>query len=50
VSGQVARLPVLKGRLYAFIVPGGTKKATFRDPATASLLRTRVIDVLGLRR
>lgn len=50
VAGQVARLPVLKGRLNAFIVPGGREKASFRDPQTAQLLRTRVADVLGLAR
>ena len=50
VAAQVARLPVLKGRLHAFIVPGGTEKATFRDPQTAQLLRTRVADVLSQAR
>jgi hypothetical protein len=47
VATQVARLPVLKGRLSAFIVPGGPEKATFRDPQTAQLLRSRVAQVLG---
>jgi hypothetical protein len=47
VATQVARLPVLKDRLNAFIVPGGREKATFRDPQTAQLLRARVAQVLG---
>jgi serine/threonine protein kinase len=50
VAAQVARLPVLKGRLNAFIVPGGRERASFREPRTAQLLRTRVADVLGLAR
>ena len=47
VAAQVARLPVLKGRLNAFIVPGGLEQASFRVPQTAQLLRTRVAAVLG---
>jgi hypothetical protein len=47
VATQVARLPVLKDRLNAFIVPGGREKATFRDAQTAQLLRARVEQVLG---
>jgi hypothetical protein len=50
VAAQVARLPVLKGRLHAFIVPGGQEKATFREPRTAQLLRARVTDVLDQAR
>jgi hypothetical protein len=49
VATQVARLPVLKGRLNAFIVPGGQEKASFREPQTAQLLRARVARVLGLK-
>jgi serine/threonine protein kinase len=48
VATQVARLPVLKDRLNAFIVPGGQEKASFREPGTAQLLRARVTRVLGL--
>ena len=48
VASQVARLPVLRNRLNAFIVPGGQEKASFREPETARLLRTRVTQVLGL--
>ena len=48
VARQVARLPVLRNRLSAFIVPGGLEKATFRDPATAQLIRARVTQALGL--
>lgn len=48
VAQQEARLPVLKDRLQAFIVPGGLDQATFRDPQTASMLRARIAAVLGL--
>ena len=47
VAIQVARLPVLRNRLTAFIVPGG-KAASFREPDTAQRLRVRVVQVLGL--
>ena len=43
----VARFPQLKGRLFAMIVPGSSN-ATFRDPATAELLRARVRKILAL--
>jgi serine/threonine protein kinase len=49
VAEQEARLPVLRGRLHAFHVPGGQDGASFRDPATAQLLRARVVRVLGLQ-
>ena len=45
VAAQVARLPVLRNRLHAFIVPG-QEKASFREPQTAQLLRARVARVL----
>ena len=48
VAAQEARLPILRNRLHAFIVPGGRDNATFRDPETAKLLRARVVQVLGL--
>ena len=48
VAKQVARWPVLRDRLNAFIVPGGREKASFRQPETAQLLRARVTQVLGL--
>jgi serine/threonine protein kinase len=48
VAKQVVRLPVLRNRLNAFIVPGGQEKASFRQPETAQLLRARVTQVLGL--
>ena len=48
VSQQEARLPVFKGRLRAFIVPGGLQGATFRDAETAKLLRARVVELLQL--
>ena len=44
----VARFPRLKGRLFAMVVPG-SPNATFRDPATAQLLRARVREILALR-
>ena len=50
VAAQVARLPVLKGRLNAFIVPGGLEQASFRVPETGKLLRTRVAEVLDQAR
>ena len=48
VAQQEARFPVFKGRLRAFIVPGGLDTATFRNAETAGLLRARVIDALQL--
>ena len=48
VAENETRLTVLRGRLHAFTVPGGVQGATFRDPATAKLLRARVTSVLGL--
>ena len=48
VANQEARLPLLRTRLHAFIVPGGTEKATFRDPATGASLKGQVIQVLKL--
>ena len=44
----VARFPRLKGRLFLMSVPGGPSNATFRDQATAELLRTRVREILML--
>ena len=43
----VARFPRLKGRLFAMLVPGSSN-ATFRDPATAELLRAQVRKILAL--
>jgi hypothetical protein len=48
VAIQEARLPVLRNRLHAFIAPGGRETASFREPATAQLLRARVTKVMGL--
>jgi hypothetical protein len=47
VADVVARFPALKGRLFLMFVPG-SPNATFRDSATAELLRTRVREILGL--
>ena len=49
VREHEARLTALRGRLDAFIVPGGTGNATFRDPETGRLLRDRVSRMLGSR-
>ncbi len=48
VATQVARLPVLRDRLNAFIVPGGRETASFREANTRQLLHGRVVQVLGL--
>jgi hypothetical protein len=42
-----ARFPRLNGRLFTMVVPG-KGNATFRDPATAQLLRRRVTEILAL--
>ena len=41
------RFQALKGRVSILHVPGGTK-ATFRDPATRTLVREMVVSTLGL--
>lgn len=43
----VARFPHLNGRLFTMVVPG-RERATFRDPTTASVLRTSVREILAL--
>jgi protein kinase-like protein len=48
VSESEARLPVLRGRVHAFTVPGGLERATFRNPDTARLIRERVSEILQL--
>ena len=48
VANEEPRFSILKGRLHAFTVPGGREAASFREPTTAQLLRTRVMQVLGL--
>ena len=48
VSEAEARLPALRGRLRTLHVPGGDNHATFRDPATAQLIRERVQAILKL--
>jgi len=48
VSNAETRFPALRGRIHTFAVPGGMEKATFRDPATADLVRARVRDILKL--
>jgi hypothetical protein len=47
VTMQEGRLPVLRNRLHAFIVPGGSS-ASFRVPATGQLLRGRVTQIVGV--
>ena len=44
-----AHLPILRGRLHTLTVPGGRERATFPDPATAELVRTRVKQILNIR-
>ena len=49
VSDVVARFPHLEGRLHTMSVPGGRESATFRNPATAQMLREQVKAILVLR-
>jgi hypothetical protein len=42
------RFPSLKGRVFAMNVPEGPDGASFRDPATADLVRGHVQSILGL--
>jgi hypothetical protein len=49
LANTEAQLPILRGRLHPMTVPGGKEGATFRDPATAELLRARVRQILSLR-
>ncbi len=46
VGDVVARFPMLKGRVFTMSMPGGRANATFRDPATAQMLRTQVKELL----
>jgi hypothetical protein len=48
LGNVIARFPRLKGRLFLMPVSGGSESATFRDPATAELLRTHVRAILAL--
>jgi serine/threonine protein kinase len=48
LADKEAQLPVLRGRLHPMTVPGGKERATFRDPATAELLRARVRQILNI--
>jgi eukaryotic-like serine/threonine-protein kinase len=48
LADKEAHLPILRGRLHPLTVPGGKERATFRDPSTAELLRTRVRQILNL--
>ena len=49
MSGVVARFPMLQGRVHLMSMPGGRASATFRDPATARVLRDQVKAILVLR-
>jgi serine/threonine protein kinase len=49
LADKEAHLPILRGRLHPMTVPGGKERATFRDPSTAELLRTRVRQILNIR-
>jgi hypothetical protein len=44
----ISRFPQLEGRVHLMMVPGGDQ-ASFRDPATVQLLRSRVKEILQLR-
>ena len=46
LANEEARLPILRGRLHPLTVPG-LERASFRQPATAQLIRTRVMEVLA---
>jgi hypothetical protein len=48
VGDVVARFPMLKGRVFTMSMPGGRASATFRDPATAQMLRTQIKELLAL--
>ena len=48
VGDVVARFPMLKGRVSTFSMPGGRASATFRDAATAEMLRTKIKELLAL--
>jgi serine/threonine protein kinase len=43
-----ARFPHLKGRVSTMKVPGDRETATFRDEATARMIRQHVVSILGL--
>jgi serine/threonine protein kinase len=47
LASREVQLPVLRGRLHPLTVPGGVQRATFREPATAELVRARVKEVLA---
>lgn len=42
VDDVSARFPMLKGRVFTMSMPGGRASATFRDPATAQMLRAQI--------
>ena len=48
VGEVVARFPMLKGRVSTISMPGGRASATFRDAATAQMLRAQVKELLVL--
>ena len=48
VGDVVARFPMLKGRVFTMSMPGGRASATFRDSATAQILRTQIKEILVL--
>jgi hypothetical protein len=49
LTNTEANLPILRGRLHPLTVPGGREGASFRQPATQELIRTRVTEVLAQR-
>ena len=48
VADVEQRFPQLKGRLFVMKVPVGPDGGSFRVPATAQMLRQRVVELLGL--
>ena len=48
VGEAETRFPALRGRIQTLNIPGDPEKATFRDPATARLIRDRVAAILGM--
>ena len=49
VAEAEKRYPQLEGRLFTMKVPGGRDTASFRDPETAAMIRSRVVSLLGLK-
>jgi len=44
------RFPQLKGKVSTLTVPGGSERASFRDPETVKMVKAKVQSILGLNR